>query len=45
MLLLNNTTVNIYIHRIAGLNLETKLRLRLSIYTAFTVKIYLPLQA
>ena len=26
---LNNTTANIYIHRIAGSNLETKLRLRL----------------
>jgi hypothetical protein len=33
---LNNTTVNIYIHRIAGLNLETKLRLRL----AFTLHLH-----
>ena len=42
---LNNIIVNIYIHRFAGLNFETKLRLRLGIYTAFTLKICLPLQA
>lgn len=42
---LSNTIVNIYIHSFAGLNLESKLRLRLDISTAFTLKICLPLQA